>query len=448
MRAGDRVGVAVSGGADSVALLRLLLELRAELGVVLSVVHFNHKLRVEAELDEAFVAKLAEVHGIELRCEAGDVKLYAKKHQLSIEAAARRLRYEYFRRVLGKGEMNRIATAHTLDDQAETVLLRLIRGSGPRGLAGIYPEVAVGEQSSIVRPLLGSARKDVLQYLKDIQQEWREDGSNRDLRFARNRVRHGVLPRLERNLNPSVHEALAEAAEIARGDEEYWTAEVERILPSVWQRMGEGGVFTLERLELLPLALRRRVLRAGCECLGLRLEFKHVAELLDMCSPEGPKSAEIPGSWMAIRRNRELRIMAPAGSEEEVAAYDYVLAVPGDVCVAQTGTRFEAVLVSLTGDQSYNPEHLLDRDRVGPELKIRNWRPGDRYWPKHTKGLRKIKELLQKLHVTGAERRLWPVAVSGDEVIWVRGFPAPDHLRPRDGAGQAVLIQEISSKTC
>jgi tRNA(Ile)-lysidine synthase len=446
MRAGDRVAVAVSGGADSVALLRLLLELRSELGVVLSVMHFNHKLRPEAELDQAFVAGLAEVHGLELRCEAGDVKLCAKKHQLSVEAAARRLRYEYFKRVLAQGEMNQIATAHTLDDQAETVLLRLVRGAGTRGLAGIYPAVAVGEESSIVRPLLGSARKDVLQFLKDIGQEWREDGSNRDLRFARNRVRHGVLPRLERNLNPSVREALAEAAEIARADEEYWTAEVGRILPSVWQGTSEGGVFTLGNLELLPLAVRRRVLRAGCESLGLRLQFKHVVELLRMCSHEGPKSAELPDRWMALRRKRELRIMAPLGSDGKVAAYEYILAVPGEVSVKEAGTRFQAVLVPLTGDQRYNPDHLLDRDRVGPQLKIRNWHARDRYWPGHTKALRKVKDLLQRRHVTGLERKLWPVAVSGDEVIWVRGFPTAETLRPGNGAGQAVLIQEISAK--
>ena len=445
IRPGDRVGVAVSGGADSVALLRIFLELRPELGIVLAAVHFNHMLRAEAGRDAEFVARLAEEHGIEFHCDAGDVRLFAKAQHLSVEAAARRLRYAYFKQLLVPGGLNRIATAHTLDDQAETVLLRLVRGAGTQGMAGIYPRVSVGD-ATIIRPLLDTKRSDVLRYLKEIGQQWREDGSNRDLRFARNRVRHGVLPRLERNLNPSVREALAEAAEIARGDEEYWAEEVKRLLPSVWTAPSEGkaGCFRLPGLDPLPLALKRRLLRAGCESLGLHLAFQHVEALREASRNDGPKAVGLPEGWTGVRSHERLRIEASGRSEGESCGYEYVLPVPGETTVFETGTSFHAVLIPLEGDQRYNPEHLLDRDQVGQQLTIRNWHPGDRFWPGHTKGLRKIKELLQRQHVTGGERKLWPVVVRGDEVIWVRGFPVPTHLRPRDGAGEAVLIREVA----
>ena len=222
LKAGDRVGVAVSGGADSVAMLRLLLELRKEIGVVLSVVHFNHKLRgAESDEDEQFVAQLALRHKLEAYCESGDVAAYAKEKHLSLETAAREMRYHYFRRLLLQGRLNRIATGHTLDDQAETVLLKIIRGAGGRGLAGVYPRLSVpssqfsDSSASIIRPLLGTRRRDLEPYLLGLGQSWREDRSNRDLRHMRNRVRHGILPRLERYLNPAVREAFAETAEIA-----------------------------------------------------------------------------------------------------------------------------------------------------------------------------------------------------------------------------------------
>src|SRR5205807_84367 len=271
---GERVGVAVSGGADSVALLRLLLELQTELGVVLSVVHFNHKLRgLEADADEQFVADLASRNKLEFRCESGDVTACAAAKRLSVETAAREMRYGFFNQLLAEGRVNRVVTAHTLDDQAETVLLRVVRGAGTRGLAGIYPQLSVSSSQfsvdrqssvagrqvcgSIIRPLLRVRRKELEAYLFAEGQRWREDSSNRDLRHARNRVRHGILPRLERNLNPAVREILAETAEIARAEEEYWNAEVGRILEAAGRRLRDtGATVGLRSFAGLPLALQ------------------------------------------------------------------------------------------------------------------------------------------------------------------------------------------------
>jgi tRNA(Ile)-lysidine synthase len=440
LKAGDRAGIAVSGGADSVALLRLLVELRKELGVVLSVVHFNHKLRgAESEEDERFVTEMARQHKLELHSESGEVAAYAAEKHLSLEAAARAMRYQYFRQLLLDGRVNRVATGHTLDDQAETVLLKIVRGAGGRGLAGIYPQLPVrGSEFSaaIVRPLLGTRRRELEAYLLGLKQSWREDSSNRDLRHRRNRVRHGILPRLERYLNPAVREALAETAEIARIEEEYWGKEVERVLPLVWQA---GGVLNLAVLVDLPLALQRRVVRAATESLGLRLDFRHVEEIFALSLNRG-ESTVLPGGFVVSRKAGELWFVSK-NKTPTATDYEYRLSVPGSVAVPETESRFEAVLVSGNAAEGYNPEDLLDRSRLAAELKVRNWRAGDRFRPVHTKVPKKIKELLQERHVTGWERKLWPVVVSGTEVVWVRGFLASARLQRR--SEPAVLIREI-----
>jgi len=441
LKAGDRVGVAVSGGADSVALLRLLLELRSEIGLVLSVVHFNHQLRGgDSDADAQFVASLARHHKLELHCESGDTAAYAAQKHLSTETAARELRYQYFRHLLTEARLNRIATAHTLDDQAETVLLKLARGAGSRGLAGIYPKLSIAGSASnatIVRPLLGTRRKDLEAYLQSLGQSWREDASNRDLRHARNRVRHGILPRLERFLNPAVREALAETAEIARAEEDYWQREVARVLPQLWAQ--QSSTLNTAALVASPLALQRRVVRAACESLGLRLEFRHVEEILFLASSPAAKSTELPAGWVASRKKHglclERRLAAVA------AGYEYPLLVPGSALVPEINSRFEAVLVPRSRFEEYNPDQLLNRALVGKDLRIRNWHPGDRFWPAHTKDPKKIKELLQGRSLSIPERKLWPIAVSGNEVIWVRGFPTPAKFRPQDGE-EAAMIQE------
>jgi tRNA(Ile)-lysidine synthase len=439
LKAGDRVGVAVSGGADSVALLRLLLELRHEIGFVLSVVHFNHQLRgTDSDADAHFVADLAGHHKLELHLENGDTATYAKQKRLSIETAARELRYQYLRRLLAEARLNRIATAHTLDDQAETVLLRIVRGAGSRGLAGIYPQLSVTESTTIVRPLLATKRKDLERYLKGLNQSWREDASNRDLRHARNRVRHGILPRLERFLNPAVREALAETAEIARAEEAYWEREVARLLPQVWTQ--QSGTLKPAALVALPLALQRRVVRAACESVGLRLEFHHAEGVLALASSTVAKTIELPEGWVVSRKRQNLCLQRqPAATP---FGYEYRLPVPGSILVPELQSRFEAVLVPRNRVEAYNPDHLLNRALLGKELCLRNWHPGDRFWPAHSKAPRKIKELLTSQ--SGPERRLWPIVVSGSEVVWVRGFPTPAKFRPETEADEVTVIQEAA----
>ncbi|MCI0355540.1 MAG: tRNA lysidine(34) synthetase TilS [Acidobacteria bacterium] len=457
---GDRVGVAVSGGADSVALLRLLLELRGELGVVLSVLHFHHGIRdAEADADQRFVAELAAAHGLELHVEAGDAPAHAAAEGLSLEAAARELRYTWFHDLLGR-VLKRIATAHTLDDQAETVLMRTLRGAGTRGVAGIYPEVGgrtrprvrrrrtpqAGEvarsHASIIRPLLRTRRRELLDYLRSLGQEWREDLSNRDQRYLRNRIRRQLVPMLERDFNPRVAEALANQAEVARAEEEFWQQQVSQLLPGVLASPASEGAAVLLSDALLahPLALRRRLLRAASEAAGVCLEFDEVEAVLRLAAARAGTTCSLPRGWRARRGLRELRIEKQAGAGRAATDYEYRLPVPGEVRVAEIGSVIRASVVPPAGSLGRYNALLPDAPLPATELVVRNWRAGDRFQPAHTRSPKKVKTLLQDRRVALAERRLWPVVLSGGTIIWMRGFTAPAR------ASQAqVRIEEVET---
>jgi tRNA(Ile)-lysidine synthase len=450
MRAGDRVCAAVSGGADSIALLRLLLELRGELGIVLSVAHLNHNLRgADSDADAAFVAALAAEHGLEFHLASEDVRRHAEQHSLSLEAAGRRVRERFFSRLLREGVATRVATAHTSDDQAETVLLRLLRGAGTRGLAGILPSreelVAPGALARrstrsvdpfIIRPLLATRRAELRDYLRNIGQTWREDASNTDLTFARNRVRAELLPLLERDYSPSLVDALAATAEIARAEEEFWDAELARLLPSL---LTPAGRLRLPELARQPLAVQRRLVRLAAGT----LDFDRVEQVLDFAHRRGraERSLPLPGGRLARFAAAELWFETSADADiAPSAGYLYRLPVPGEVCVRELNRRITASLLPVqAAAQGYNPQQFLDPSLLASELSVRNWRAGDRFWPLHGKAPRKLKELLPR--VPARERSAWPVVVSGDEIVWVRGL-AVAHDRSAKRTRQVVVIEE------
>ena len=458
VRPGDRLGVAVSGGADSVALLQILTELRQELGIIVSVIHLNHKLRgAEADEDEHFVRQLAAAHEFEFICESGDVKSHAANKKLSLETAARELRYEFFVRALSSELLNKIATAHTIDDQAETVLLKLTRGAGTRGLAGVYPKIAVRCRPSsicqddhvspaspkfIVRPLLSAHRRELESYLDEIGQRWREDSSNRELLYTRNRVRHEILPRLAELVNSRVHETLAEAAEIARSEEEFWLREVARLLPTVWKPQGSGGSICRKSLDEFDRAVRRRVVRSVAQSLGLHLEFKHVEEVLNL-GRENARAA-LPQNWSATLLKGEIRF---SGVRSNRADYEYFLPMPGKIAIAEAGIIVEALVLNRKEDSNDRCEQILDLKFIKSKLVVRNWRAGDRFWPENTKEPRKIKELLQDRHVTGDEKKSWPVLAVGNEIVWVRDLGIRRDFRAKADKGLLIKYSEIPLTT-
>jgi tRNA(Ile)-lysidine synthase len=429
--AGDRVAAAVSGGVDSVALLLLLLELRAEVGIVLSVVHVNHKLRgAESDEDERFVAELARGHKLEFHTRVAPVPA----DQPGIEAAARQLRYSAFRDVARRTGIGKIATAHTLDDQAETVLLRMMRGSGLRGLAGILPRLELGDRIEVVRPLLAFRRQELEQYLRERGQSWREDSSNRNLDFLRNKVRHRLIPVLKEDFGESSIENLADLAEIARAEEEHWILSH----PELRQI---GSVLPLTLFRELPLAAQRRLVREWVKsAASVNLSFRAVEHVLAMTKEETGAQFELPGGEHVLRRtSTELRLEADDPSLH--LNYEYRLPVPGSAEIHELHSRFEARLVAASKLNLSDP--LLDPMRLPKELCLRNWRPGDRFWPAHSKSEKKVKELLSDLHISGPERKAWPVITAeGLGVIWVRGFPPHASFAVPPDAREGLAIIE------
>jgi tRNA(Ile)-lysidine synthase len=442
LKPGLRLAVGLSGGADSVALVRALAERSKELGLVLHAAHLHHGLRgEEADGDLAFARGLAAELGLPFHKARVDAGAAAKANQETIEEAARRLRYGWFRQLMASGEVDAVATAHTLDDQAETVLAKFLRGAWTEGLSGIHPVIEFPE-GRILRPLLGTTRTEVEAYLGTLSQVWCEDSSNRHLSFTRNRIRHELLPLLE-GWNPRLREHLAQMAELARDEEAWWANELARIAPQLLltgrpvrgggRSGGDGLAIDGSRLAALPLALQRRLLRHAAERLGTALDFPatEALRLLALAGRAGQK-LELAEGLRAERTPRELRLaVLPAAKPgaTEAPAPEYAVAVPGEVAAEAFGLRLR-IEVS-------EPAATFE----GQTARLRNWRPGDRVTLRHSSGPRKAKEVLERMKVTGSGRRLWPVLEIGGRIVWMRGV----ELEPTPGIRIVETSLEESS---
>ena len=426
LKPGLRLAVGVSGGADSVALLRALHERGSELGLVLHVAHLHHGLRgAEADGDLEFVRGLAAWLRLPFHEAHVDAGGEADRAGESIEEAARRLRYGWFRQLMASGEVEAVATAHTLDDQAETVCAKFLRGAWTEGLSGIHPRVEFAE-GRIVRPLLGATRAEVEVYLKALGQGWREDSSNRDAAFTRNRIRHELLPLLE-GWNPRLREHLAQMAVLARDEEAWWQAEMARIAPQILmtgrpvrgggRAAGDGLALDAIRLAGLAPALQRRLLRYAAEKLGAALDFP-ATEALRMLALEGRagQKRELAQGLRAERTPRELRLTVEsiaaggAGAAEPVPAYEGP--IPGEIVAPAFGVRLR-----------------IDAPGNAGMATLRNWRPGDRVRLRYSGGPRKVKEVLERMRVTGSGRAVWPVLEIAGRIVWMKGV----ELEPEKG---------------
>ncbi|MGD0482815.1 MAG: tRNA lysidine(34) synthetase TilS [Terracidiphilus sp.] len=459
LKPGMRLAVALSGGADSVALLRALAGRRQELGLVLHAAHLHHGLRgEEADGDLEFCRELAaklEIPFHEARVDmAAEARANAKtgKPAETIEEAARRLRYSWFQQLLSKSllhavVLDAVATAHTLDDQAETVLAKFLRGAWTEGLAGISPKLESPEGlegpeggGAIVRPLLDTKRSEIEAYLNALGQPWREDSTNRDLTFTRNRIRHELLPLLE-GWNPRLREHLAQMAELAQDEEAWWQAELARlaaqlILPGRPARgggraAGEGSVaIEVSRLAALAPAVQRRLVRHAAQQFGAALDFAatEAVRSLALCGRAGQRLA-LPQGLRAERTARELRFSvapepAAEGKSGGAPQVQYTVAIPGDLDAPEFGVRLR---IALTNHEALeNGQEVHENGRVGGSVlpqtaTLRNWKPGDRVRLRYSSGLRKVKEVLERKHVTGTERVLWPVLEAGGRVVWMKG---------------------------
>ena len=430
---GHRVGVAVSGGADSVCLLHVLRELAPGRGLCLTVLHLDHGLRgAESRADAEFVRSLAA--GFGLPAAIRQVTLPAG----NVEQAGREARLAFFRGLIGSGQLDRVALGHNRRDQAETVLFRFLRGSGTAGLAGIHPVTSDG----IVRPLLDIGREEIETWLRDRDIPWREDSTNVSPAFARNRIRHDLLPQLARDWNPQIEETLARTAEWAAAEEIYWQSELDRLAPT--------PILDVATLRGLPVAVARRVIRRAMERVkgDLRsIDFSHVESIIDLAqSPRGHGGVQVPGLDI-VRSFNQIRI-----ARHPVAATPYrypirpstearYLPLPGSSICLQLIEKTETSRVS---DYVYNSEMgCLDWGRLSGSLVLRNWNPGDRFQPIGSTGPRKMKSLFQAARVPVWEREQWPVVADGASVVWTRRFGVAGEAAAADSTRVILRIQEM-----
>ena len=436
LKPGLRLAVGVSGGADSVALLRALAGRSGELGLVLHVAHLHHGLRgEEADAELEFARALAGELGLAFHEARVDTESEANadseagKGGETIEEAARRLRYGWFRRLMASGAVEAVATAHTLDDQAETVLAKFLRGAWTEGFSGIHPVIEFPE-GRILRPLLSATRADVEIYLQDLGQVWREDSSNRHLSFTRNRIRHELLPLLE-GWNPRLREHLAQMAALARDEEAWWQGEMARLGPQLLlpgrpvlgggRAASEGLAVDVTRLATLAPAVQRRLLRYAAEQLGAAPDFASTEGMRTLAlTGRAGQRLELAQGLQAERTPRELRLAVGAAAAVGECEAGYGGTIPGEIEAPAFGLRMSIRAVDAEGEGR--------AAEYGSSARLRNWRPGDRVRLRYSGGLRKVKEVLERLRVTGSGRAVWPVLEVGGRIVWMKGVELEPEL--------------------
>lgn len=442
---------AVSGGADSMALLRILLDLAPRLRLRVVAAHLDHGIRGESAVEDArFVAR--EVRRLGVRCIVGraDVPRRARSRCISIEMAAREARYEFLARSARRAGANVIATAHTADDQAETVLLKLARGAGPQGLGGI-PYAGSARGVPVVRPLLDVTRAQIVAYLNGQGQPWREDETNSDPAHLRNRVRAEVLPLLERALNPDVRVALRRTAEIIRAESEWMDEAARRALRGAASRRGKGdAVLEAERLAALPLALRRRAIRIWLADRGVpveALDFGAVARVAGLLGRRtGSASVQLPDGWL-VRRAYGRLIAETADRRAGDCPFRVALNVPGETVVAGRFRVSASVGPGIVRERADRPGRLPARASISlravgrRRLYVRSLHPGDRFRPFGLGGERKLQDILVDAKVPRPERAGLPVLECAGEIAWVPGYRIAEGWQVPDGSEPALQIR-------
>jgi tRNA(Ile)-lysidine synthase len=427
---GARVIVAVSGGPDSVCLLHALRQLRVQ---VVGIAHLNHQLRgAESDEDERFVCAMAREMDLEFYSGFADLR------GGNLEQAARLARREFFYNLIRRGLTDHVALGHTRDDQAETVLFRMMRGSGLAGLAGILPVTAEG----LIRPLLGVSRAEVEKFLRDHGIPWREDASNREPRFARNRIRYGLLPQLQQEWNPQLAQSLAHLADLAYEEERWWASEIARLGEHLLVRTPKSIEVSAPKLARLPRAVARRLVRYAIRQVKGTLKevrFSHIEDVLDL--PASGGKAKLPGI-QAIQSCGWVRFEVPG--ETPVPAGP--VAVPGRY-LSPDGNSMICLFVMprVSGvDACATLKSDLYLRKIPEALILRGWQPGDRYCPIGHAGDWKLKELFQRDRVPSWRRPFWPILSLGDKILWARDFgPAREYTELSDEAQFRLRIIEM-----
>ncbi|HMH75071.1 MAG TPA: tRNA lysidine(34) synthetase TilS [Candidatus Udaeobacter sp.] len=416
LRGGEAVLVAVSGGSDSVALLDVLGVLRESLGLTLTVVHVHHGLRPEADAEAEGVRRLCERLGV--ACHVERVTVRRAPPWDGLEAESRRARHAALERVARVIGAARVATGHTADDQAETVLMRLLQGAGPRGLGGIAPM-----RGLLIRPLIETRRPAIEEYLGGRGLTWAEDPSNRDVRFLRNRIRHDLLPFMAELAGASVVDALGRSAAAARAVVADLEERARAELAHLAIRDGAGWSLDVGALAERPIELAAEVLRQAAVLLGETRPLRGPAQraLRRLLGEAPPRRAARLGRLAVERSGRRLRV-GPVALPALVAR---VWPVPGALELPEINARLGARIVARTGDYTVPRapgRAAFDADALPSALAVRARRRGDVFSPFGAPALRRLKSFLIDAGVPRWQRPRTPLVEAGGEIIWVAGI--------------------------
>ena len=442
---GETVLVAVSGGSDSVTLLHLFLELKKSWKLKLGILHVNHKLRGKAsDQDETFVRKLAQRSGTPIYVTRVQVKQKAKEEKISLEEAARETRYQFFEKMAKVKRAQKIAVAHTQDDQAETVLMRVITGTGLQGLQAIRPKRKLNG-SYIVRPIIEIPRTQIREFVKDNSIHFREDTSNRSLQFLRNRIRLKLLPFLESSFNPQVKKALARLPHLLDVD----LAFLDETAGIFYKRLArqkypnEILFSTRQFLQLKPSIQYRLIHRALRVLADAELDFDHWNLFLDHLSTERCFRLQFPKGLFASVSPEAVRIRQSKGKQ---LSFSYEISLGQSIYISEIDATISCELLPgklrtvRKTDKSFD---IFDGGKFSFPLVIRNRRPGDRFQPLGQKGSLKLKGFLINKRIPVEERDRLPLILSEDTIAWVGGVGMGDSFKINPHTKQFIKISLV-----
>jgi len=440
----ELVMLALSGGVDSTALLWILLQLKDELNFELALAHLNHQLRgEEADKDERFVQALSDETGLELKIGQYNVRRLACKEGLSLEEAARKARYGFLFKAANELIADKIALAHNRDDQAETFLINLLRGSGCKGLSGINPI-----QSKLIRPLIECHREEIEEFLKKRGLRYRIDLSNFNVRYIRNKMRHKLIPYLQKNFNPNIKAILAQEADILREVDDYLKTEIDQKIEELTTRDKYKICIKTTPFVLLPLAIKRRLIRGAIERVKgdtKRITWAHINSILQLfeAGREG-KKVTLPQGLM-VKREMDEVIIEHKAIEKQIE-FSLKASIPGRIEIKEIDKCFILRLESSSAvgnnyRQGGENRAFLDAEKVGKEFLVRNRRKGDRFFPLGSKGERKLKEFLIDKKIPRQERDTIPLFISRGEIAWVAGFAIGESFKIEPSTRQVVIIE-------
>lgn len=438
---GDRVLVGVSGGPDSVCLLHILNRCRKDMALSLHVVHINHGIRKrESKREEKFVSRLAGRMSLPITVKSLDVPSYAREKRLTIEEAARDMRYSALEQLAGKLNAKKIALGHTASDQVETVLMHLLRGSGPQGLSGIPPVRKLGS-TVIVRPLIEVNREEILNYLKKNKLTFCLDSSNRKTEYFRNKVRLKLLPLLRKNYNENIDGALLRLSEILKEENAYWERVVERVLGKVVSWESEKILVDFRRFLRYNVIVQRRVLY---RLFGGIVSLSQIEAIRSLAQKSSQGKRIYLGKRFSVRKEGNFLIFS-SSPERRFKKFNYPLRVPGKNEIEGLNLTLNTRIVDFypVSEKETNTAYF-DVDKINfKKLLLRNRREGDRFKPFGLRGTKKLSDFFIDRKIPRRLRDRVPLLVEGEDILWVVGIRRADKARITEDTKKILEVRVL-----